>query len=580
MSHSPHILTQSIWGVFVMPDRESCRQRAVSEEYKDYIVGRVGTFWRDILAQDICHFPLAHSFQIVYANAAEVGNKELYEIPYYSIPKCFTLLDMAALQQAGIAQVQQIPGLELYGSNVMIGFIDTGILYENEIFRRLDGSTRILRIWDQTIQDGATPAGLWYGTEYTEAQINAALRSEHPREVVPSVDTNGHGTYVASIACGGASPEQGFLGAAPEADLVVVKLKEAKQYLRDFYFVKENAPCYQENDIMAGLYYLQQVARDEGKPLVVCMTLGTSMGGHSGAMPLSAYMEVMGNMPATGLAVGTGNEADKRHHYQGITQGETPYTVEINVGEQVEGFFAEIWTDIPNIYSVSIVSPSGESSFQIPIREESEMYEFLFEETRVYVQYRVLVESTNSEVIFLRFARPYTGIWKVNIFPIGEGNGQFHIWLPMEEFLTGEVFFLESSPECTILGPGNTQAAACAAYYNGADGSLAVSSGRGFTRTGLVKPDFAAPGVNVLGLNARGQFVERTGSSAAVALTAGAEALLLEWLSRSGKIPDSIQLKNLLILGAEKERGRIYPNREWGYGKLDVYETFLRVRNI
>ena len=73
---------------------------------------------------------------------------------------------------------------------------------------------------------------------------------------------------------------------------------------------------------MAALFYLQQVAREENKPLIVCMTLGTSMGGHSGSSPLSAYMEVMGNIPLTVLAVGTGNEADKRHHYQGRIEEE------------------------------------------------------------------------------------------------------------------------------------------------------------------------------------------------------------------------------------------------------------------
>lgn len=563
-----------------MPELENCSARALSEEYRDYIVGRVGTFWGEVLEQDICRFPLAYSFQIVYATKEETGNLELYQIPYYSIPKCFTLLDMEALQEIGVAQVQQIPGLELYGEGVMIGFLDTGILYENEIFRRLDGSSRILRIWDQTIQSGTPPENLWYGTEYTKEEIDRALRSESPLAIVPSTDTNGHGTFLASIACGSGSVEDDFLGAAPESDLVIVKLKEAKQYLREFYFVNGEATCYQENDIMAGLFYLQQVARQEGKPLVVCMALGSSMGGHSGAMPLAAYMEVMGNTPLTALSCGTGNEADKRHHYQGTIENQAPRSIEISVGENVRGFFAEVWTEIPNIFSASITSPSGETSFQIPIREESDVYEFLFEDTKVFVNYRVLVESTNSEVIFLRFDRPLTGIWKINLFPVEQGDGRFHIWLPMEEFLTGEVFFLESSPECTILEPGNIQAAACVSYYDGNGGALAVSSGRGFTRTGLIKPDAAAPGINVLGLNLRGLFTRRSGSSIATALNAGAEALLMEYLQRNGYTPDSVQLKNLLILGARKENGRVYPNREWGYGKIDVYETFLRVRDI
>lgn len=563
-----------------MPEIEMCKERVYSDEYQDYIIGRVGTFWSEILEQDICRFPLDYSFQIIYANQKEIGNRELYEIPYYSIPKPFSILDMQALQETGISQIQQIPGLELYGSDVLIGFLDTGIQYENELFRNLDGSTRILRIWDQTIEQGPLPNGLWYGTEYTEVEINDALASENPRLLVPSTDENGHGTYIASIACGGANPENAFLGAAPEADIAVVKLKQAKPYLRKFYAINEQAVCFQENDIMAGLFYLRRIAAELNKPLVICMALGTSMGGHSGAMPLSSYMEVMGNIPLIALCAGTGNEADKRHHYLGQTQGDLREDIEINVGENVSGFFAEIWTEIPNIYSVSVESPSGERSFQIPIREESEVYEFLFEGTTVYIQYRVLVESTNSEVIFLRFSNPMEGIWKLNIYPIGDGDGIFHIWLPVAEFLTGDVFFLQSNPEYTILAPANTQAVSSVAYYNGENGSLSASSGRGFTRTRRMKPDFAAPGIDVLGSNLRGQFVERSGSSIGTALTAGALAVLFEWLVKNGKTPDSIQLKNLIILGAEKESEIIYPNQEWGYGKMNIYNTFLRIRDI
>ena len=563
-----------------MPEIEMCKERVYSDEYQDYIIGRVGTFWSEILEQDICRFPLDYSFQIIYANQKEIGNRELYEIPYYSIPKPFSILDMQALQETGISQIQQIPGLELYGSDVLIGFLDTGIQYENELFRNLDGSTRILRIWDQTIEQGPLPSGLWYGTEYTEVEINDALASENPRLLVPSTDENGHGTYIASIACGSANPENTFLGAAPEADIVVVKLKQAKSYLREFYAINEQTVCFQENDIMAGLFYLRRIAAELNKPLVICMALGTSMGGHSGAMPLSSYMEVMGNIPLIALCAGTGNEADKRHHYLGRTQGEQMESIEINVGENVLGFFAEIWTEIPNIYSVSVESPSGEQSFQIPIREENEVYEFLFEDTTVYIQYRVLVESTNSEVIFLRFTNPIEGIWKINIYQIGDGDGIFHIWLPVAEFLTGDVFFLQSNPDYTILAPANTQAVSSVAYYNGENGSLSASSGRGFTRTQRMKPDFAAPGIDVLGSNLRGQFVERSGSSIGTALTAGALAVLFEWLVKNGKTPDSIQLKNLIILGAEKESEIIYPNQEWGYGKMNIYNTFLRIRDI
>ena len=174
---------------------------------------------------------------------------------------------MEVLEQVGVSRVQSLPGLELYGEGVLIGFIDTGIRYEDMVFRNLDGSTRIIAIWDQTIQSGKLPEYLPYGSEYTRDMIDEALRSEHPLEIVPTMDTNGHGTFVASVACGSADAENVFMGMAPEADIAVVKLKEAKQYLRDFYFIHSDAPCYQENDIMAAVYYLRMLAAGRRQPV-------------------------------------------------------------------------------------------------------------------------------------------------------------------------------------------------------------------------------------------------------------------------------------------------------------------------
>ena len=554
-------------------------EKIISEEYQDYIIGRIGTFWDEIIRPESCVLPLKYFYKVLYANNEEIGGKELYQIPYPSVPKCYTLLDTEVIQETGISPVQTIPGLELYGENIIVGFIDTGIDYKQSIFRRLDGSTRIAAIWDQSLQEGTPPEDFPYGSEYKREAIDEALRSENPEQFVPTKDENGHGTFIASVACGNGIPEEGFAGVAPEADIAVVKLKGAKKYLRNYYEIAEDAVCYQENDIMTALTYLDQLAQKEGKALVVCLALGTSMGGHDGDLPLSGYMELMGEMANRAFVTGAGNEADKRHHYMGsVTDGNT--NVEFNVGRDVRGFVMELWTELPNVFTVSVTSPSGETSLLISVREGSGRYEFLFEETTLFVNYRILVEGTSAQVVFMKFEMPAEGIWRLNITPVFVGDGEYHIWLPMSEFLSGEVFFLESNPDYTITGPGNVRSVACTAYYDGANNSLAVSSGRGYTRTNQIKPDFAAPGVNVLGANLRGQLVRRSGSSIAVAVVAGAEALLMEWAGRRDETPDSLQIKNLLILGADRERTQSYPNRGWGYGRLNLYQTFENIRQI
>lgn len=567
-----------------MPDSESCKESILSEDYMDFISNwRRNNFVDSISMQDsVCRTFLGGNFHGIYLPRIEGGRRALNQLPYFSVPKCYTLLDVEAMNQAGIIQIQNYPNLQLMGDGVIMGIIDTGVDYTNQIFRNLDGSTRIINIWDQTVQDGNPPDNFNYGTEYTKEQIDEALKSENPFDIVPSTDTNGHGNFVASLACGGADVENRFVGAAPESEIAVVKLKEAKQYLREFYFVDADAACYQENDIMAAVHYLVEVSMMEMKPLVICLSMGTNMGGHDGKSPLSELLEGLSNTSGVVVALGTGNEADKRHHYLGQLSTEIQQEeIEVRVGNNTRGFTMELWTEIPNIFEVTIVSPTGERVGRVPVRQGDGFFTFVFEQTDVYVLSRILVEGTSSELISLQFDRPAAGIWKVIVEAVQLGSGRFHVWLPVQEFLTGEVYFLRSNPDYTITEPGNTVSAITSGYYNGADNSIAISSGRGYTRGERIKPDFAAPGINVTGLNARGQFTARSGSSIATAIAAGAGALMLEWLVvRRRAFVDTVQIKNLLILGTSRRPDLTYPNREWGYGTLDLYRTFEEIRRF
>lgn len=570
-------------GYFFMPDAFTCREQIMSEDYMDFITSLRGNTLLDELIMDdsMCRVFLGGPFHAVFLNKELVGERNLSQFSYYAVPKCYTLLDTEAMNQAGIIPIQNFPGLQLMGEGILVGIVDTGIEYSNPIFRHLDGTSRIMRIWDQTLTEGTPPDDFEYGAEFTKDQIDEALRSTEPLNIVPSADTSGHGTFLASLACGNANAENRFIGAAPEADIAVVKLKEAKQYLRDYYYVDADAPCYQENDIMTAVRYLHELALTYDMPLVICAALGTNMGGHSGAVPLSGYLELLSNTNGRAVVLGTGNEADKRHHYMGMLSRETMRDeIEIRVGNNTRGFTMELWTEIPNIFEVTIVSPSGERVGRVSIRQREGTYTFVFEVTRVYVATRLLVERTSAELIFMQFDRPTPGIWKLIVEPVQLGSGVFHIWLPVTEFLTGDVYFLRSNPDYTITEPGNTISAITAAYYNGQDNSIAVSSGRGYTRLERIKPDFAAPGVNVTGINARGQFTARTGSSIGTAITAGACALLMEWLERMGESLDTNQLKSLLILGTQRRPDLTYPNREWGYGTLNLYKTFEELRKF
>lgn len=566
-------------------DLTLCRERILSEDYRDFIVSRTRPLnIGEIPPGQLCIQEADFDYHCIYLPKIIGDPVNLNRFFYTSIPKCYTLLSMETMNQAGILPIQNYPTLQLKGNGVLIGFIDTGIDYTNSIFRNLDGSTRIMGIWDQTIQDGTPPVNLAYGTEYTKEMIDQALRADDPKSIVPSEDTNGHGTFVASLAAGSGEPAEQFIGAAPEASLAVVKLKPAKQYLRDYYFIPDTASCYQETDIMLGLRYLNELAARLNMPLVMCIAVGTNMGGHIGVLPLSTVIEYYGTSANRIPVIGVGNEADQRHHYSHPVRDGAPIeTVEIRVGENVEGFTMELWTEIPNVLSISLVSPSGETTRTIPLQTTSTaILDFILDRTQVYVDYRVIVERSTSELIHFRFRSPTPGIWRLIVEPIRVINGLFHIWLPVKEFLSGEVYFLSPDPYYTLTNPANTSSSIVVSYYDGNTNSIALSSGRGYTRNERINPDITAPGINVKGALPRGRFAVRSGSSISTGITAGAAALLMEWilfqLGTSGI--DSYQIKSLFILGAVRPNFMSYPNREWGYGQLNVYNIFEEVRNL
>ena len=368
---------------------------------------------------EYCYHAVDAGYGVATVRRSQVAPISIGYYGYSTIPKLYGLMqagersfDTAPLAAMGNIRVQN-PPLALQGSGVIIGFVDTGIDYRAEVFRREDGSTRILSIWDQTIQTGEPPEGFAYGTEYRREEIDRALASDEPETVVPSTDTNGHGTRIASAAAGSLL-DQGvtFRGAAPLADIAVVKLKGAKRYLRDYYLIDDRAEAFAENDIMEAVNYLQQMAVAFSRPVVIVIGLGTNMGSHDGTSALDAYLNIVAGRRSRAVVVGGGNEGDKEHHYENFMPG----NVEIRVAGPMKGFCAEIWGSIPDVYAVSIRSPGGEVSPSIDFRNGMDRnISFIFERTRIQVGVVLVEKEAGDPLIFLRFQDPTPGIWTVTL---------------------------------------------------------------------------------------------------------------------------------------------------------------------
>ena len=505
---------------------------------------------------------------------------------YSAIPKLYSLLDTDSMEASGILPASRIPAFGNQGQGVLIGFVDTGIDYQNPLFRKEDGSSRILGIWDQTLETGVLdPVNGFqalYGTQYSREEIDQALAAPDPLALVPSADENGHGTFLASVAAGGEDPDQDFTGAAPKASIAMVKLKPAKEYLRDFYLIREGADAYQENDIMMGVAYLLHLARRFSMPLVICLGLGTNQGSHVGKSPLGLYLDDINIYAGTAVITAAGNETGYGHHYRAVTRPEeTLQTVELNVGEKDSGFSMEFWAQDVDIYRVGFISPTGEVVDPLPSStEEENVIRFLVEQTEITVYSSIINTATGSQMIFIRFKDPMPGIWNLTVSSALNVTGAFHIWLPSRGFISDTTYFLRPDPDTLVTGPGNSQYALTVSAYDHITGGIYIHSSRGFSRSGQIKPELAAPGVNITGAGLRSGFVQRSGTSAAAAHAAGAAAILLHWgiLERNDPFMNTSAIKTYLIRGAKRNPALTYPNREFGYGTLDLYQAFLRLR--
>lgn len=561
----------------------NCDEMIRSNETYDILLTRESLEISDDRAA--CIQNIGESFVTEYFNRSEVPPLSIETYGYSVIPKCFGLLDTLALETTGILPLQNQPALSLKGQGIFIGFVDTGINYELPCFLNSDKSTRIRAIWDQTVSTGAgqAPDGFLYGTEYTKEAIDAALKRENPKELVPVNDENGHGTMMASIACGSEDTKADFVGAAPYAELLVVKLKEAKPYLKDFYYIPQEVPVYQENDIMAGIAYLEETARRLGRPLVLCIGVGTNNGSHSGGSNLSEFLNEIAGRWRRCAVVATGNEANARHHFFGNSDGNTMVEVEINVEARMRGFYLELWARAPELFVVAVRSPGGAlmPAQNVP-GNSHQVQEFIFEGTRVEIDYAQVGRTRGDQLVFVRFEQPAAGIWTLYVNPNTTITGKFHIWLPMSGLLEKDVVFLKPDPDVTLTVPASAEIPIGVGGVNPKNGIIYLNSGRGYTITSVVKPDFVAPAVEIPAVGRLGNYVTVTGTSAAAALTAGACAQIMEWGNTRGRrlLLNSVQIGNILIRGCERNQDLSYPNTIWGYGKLNVYDALMKFYGI
>ncbi len=501
------------------------------------------------------------------------------------------------------------------GKGVIIGIIDSGIDINHEDFKDASGKSRILYLWDQSNYYGSHPFGYEYGTEWEKSDIDVGWCSHK--------DTIGHGTLVAGIAAGNGAatgnlyPSHRYVGVAPEADLIVVKI--GWNYEKNI----EDAISYIEKKA----FYLQ-------KPFVINLSLGMHLGAHDGT---SEYEFAVNRIPVDGgqVVVSAGNHGSAHIHAQGeLSTGQAithtfnvpSYTPNSGSNNDFIGF--DMWYNGAASVSVKVISPNGHSfnrdtgerAIGIPTSDGAIIINNASEG----------VDSNNSdnECLFLikdydENSPPVSGEWKIMVTGIDiKTTGAYDIWLYDSRLgvFSRACFSSNYTDSKTVAIPATAESAIAVGAYcsrntwlssdgNGyeckpyAGGQIWTGSSQGPTRDGRVKPDITAPGYMVIsalsadtGLEYSNRIVEdgkhwiNEGTSVSTPHVTGVVALMLQaqaMLPENERIPYWEYKERITNLATTDESTGFCPNNIWGYGKLaapyllsDLFGQLTETNNI
>ena len=495
------------------------------------------------------------------------------EVVYIEKPHRLFFSDRQALERSCVYYAWSEP-YSLGGEGVLAAVIDSGIDWKNTDFRNPDGSTRILKLWDQTVAPEssgyAPPEGYVVGTEYNRDVINLALSGDEAalRSMDLSRDYSGHGTFVTGIAAGNGQGMAGsFRGVAFESELIIVKLGDSEQ--RQFP---------RTTRLMEAVNYCIMEAQKAGKPVVINMSFGNNQGSHDGTDLLSTYLNAASDVWKNVIVCGSGNEAGNGIHASGMLSGRKAESVELAVGEYESGFNLQLWKNYSDEYGVELIAPSGERSGNLRTYGADRMS---LDNTQVYVYYGQPTPYSRYQQLYFEFvpAGGYVtpGVWRIVLTPVRIVDGRYDLWLQESATLNEDTRFFSPSEETTLTVPSAAGKVITVGAYNSRTDAYADFSGRGYTRTNdNIKPDIVAPGVNIVSTAVNGGYTVRSGTSMAVPFVGGSAALLMQWgiVKRNDPYLYGEKVKAYLIRTARHLPGEPVPSKRTGWGALCLRNVF------
>ncbi len=458
--------------------------------------------------------------------------------------------------------------------------------------------------------------------EFTQEQINEALAAgsrQQAEQIVPSIDTTGHGTAVAGIAAGNAGAA--YAGIARESDLLIVRLGTPR-----------TASFPRTTELMRALTYTVNKAIELKMPVAINLSFGNTYGAHNGTSLLERFLDNVSEIGRNVVCVGSGNEGASGGHVGGSVMvtgqragraavqggrglagigggtaaGQVNGTarfegiggmtgtvseidrnvtanmtrVELNVGEYETGLNVQLWKEYTDRYRVTMISPAGQYFIVDSDRPGRQRYRL--GQTDILLYNGEPVPYLTSQEIYFDFLPAEngryldSGVWTFLLEPVETITGNYTFYLPSGTARSGNTRFVRTTPDVTLTIPSTASKVVTVGAYNPVYEAYADFSGRGYlyqdqvnsrTSDSFVKPDLVAPGVGVLAPDRNGGYAPVTGTSFATPFVTGAAALLMQWGIVEGNDPYLYgeKVKAYLRRGARPIRGeQQYPNEKVG----------------
>lgn len=482
-------------------------------------------------------------------------------ITYMEKPKRL-FFEMTEGKRASCITTLQTRLPDITGRGTLVGLIDSGIDYTHPDFRNNDGTTRIVNLWDQTLD-----------TNFSSGIINQALQATDPQtrlSICPSQDLSGHGTHVAGIAAGNGRASNGiYRGIAYEADLLVVKLGTPRP---------NGFPS--TSLLMKGIDFCIRESLRLNQPLALNLSFGNTYGSHSGSSLLETYIDSVSELGRVSIIAGSGNEGTSSGHIGGVLDSEQTQIIEFSISDFTPSLNIQLWKNYWDEFTITLTPPTG---IGINIPNSPGAWRYGFGETEIYAYNGDPTPYSPFQEIYLDFLPADTyltpGIWTIRLTPQAIRSGLWDMWMPSSAIRNEATGFLTSTPNTTLTIPSTASRAITVGAYDPTQNTYAPFSGRGFTwNNQFIKPDLVAPGVNIISCAPGGGYESRSGTSMATPFVTGSASLLMQWgiIERNDLFLYGEKLRAYLINGTKTLPGfEEFPNPQIGWGALCLYNSLF-----